>query len=150
MSASCCYRFSVYDLDELVLLDGHLIRNEPAVSYILWTYDYDVDTRTYTIDGYVEFKYELTPAEVTAMPAFEKIAPAFCLSMATPNDIEYYNMIHFSMKGGWTTAGLHSVTPELTTDEVLPEETIQCAPQLSRSDGCHDLAEDFRMAFSDD
>lgn len=150
MSASCCYRFGVYDLDELLLLDGHLIRNEPAVSYIIWSYDYDVDSKTYTIDGYVEFKFQLTPDEVCSMPAFEKIAPSFCLSMATPDDIDYYNLMHRSLKGGWSCDGLHEVTPELTTDEILPEETIQSAPQLSRSDGCHDLAEDYRMAFSDD
>jgi hypothetical protein len=113
-SCSCCYRFILFDLPELVLLNGHLIYGDATVSYALWTYDYDMDNNTYQIDGYIEFKQQYTQEEVQAKQFFMENA-CLCLSAATPEDIEYYNAIHTSVRGGWqpaTGSPIRTVTPQ--------------------------------------
>jgi len=140
---SCCYRFSLYDIPELVLLDGHLIYGDSSVRYALWTYDYDIDSSTYEIDGYIEFKQEFTPEEVQAKHFFMENA-CLMLSLARPEDIEYYNAIHASVRAGWQPSNgapvrcvTPSSTPDLTTDEVLP-------PQ------CHELPDLYEGMQDDD
>ena len=139
------YRFSVFDMEQLVLLDGHLVYNEPSVGYCLWTYDYDIDTKTYMIDGYIEFKFPVTVEEVKSMHFFAE-HDCLCISVATPEDIDYYNAVHTSVRAGWRPrTSIHTVTPELATDETLPMEDEKVEPTLVSSEACHDLT-----AFLDD
>lgn len=136
MASSTSYRFSVFDMEQLVLLDGHLVYDEPSVGFCLWTYDYDIDTRTFCIDGYIEFKFPVTIEEVQAMHFFAEHS-CICISVAKPDDIDYYNAVHTSVRVGWNPRGhIHVVTPVLETDEVLPMDAE--APQ--RSHACHDLS----------
>jgi len=138
--ASTCYRFGVFDMEQLVLLDGHLVYHDPAVSFCLWTYDYDVDSTTYAIDGYIELKFALTVEEVMALPFFAEHG-CICLSPASEADKDYYNAIHTSVRGGWQPdhCDIHTVTPVLETDEVLPP---QFPNPLHRLDAMPMLEED--------
>ena len=138
---ACAYRFGIYDMEQLVLLDGHLVYHEPSVAFCLWTYDYDVDTTTYSVDGYIELKHSMTTEEVMALPFFAEHG-CVCLSTATADDQEYYTAIHTSVRAGWKPdqygyRNIHTVTPVLETDEVLPADDP--AP-LHRSEECHDLS----------
>ena len=132
------YRFGIFDMEQLVLLDGHLVYHEPTVSFCLWSYDYDVDSNSYSVDGYIEFKCPMTVEEVMALSFFAEHG-CVCLSPATANDQEYYTAIHTSIRGGWKPerSDIHTVTPVLETDEVLPADDP--AP-LHRSEECHDLS----------
>ena len=147
--ASTAYRFSVFDMEQLVLLDGHLIYKEPAVGFCLWTYDYDVDSNTYMIDGYIELKFPMTVEEVLQLTFFAEHS-CISLSHATTEDMDYYNAIHTSVRGGWNPdmGAIHTVTPVLETDEVLPPQAEWHEPDaepdhlapggsLHRTDGCH-------------
>ena len=134
------YRFGIFDMEQLVLLDGHLVYHEPSVAFCLWTYDYDVDTTTYAIDGYIKLKHSMTTEEVMALPFFAEHG-CICLSPATADDQEYYTAIHTSVRGGWKPdqCDIHTVTPVLETDEVLPPGDIPAAP-IARTEECHDLS----------
>jgi hypothetical protein len=73
-----------------------------------------MDNNTYQIDGYIEFKQQYTQEEVQAKQFFMENA-CLCLSAATPEDIEYYNAIHTSVRGGWqpaTGSPIRTVTPQ--------------------------------------
>jgi len=137
---ACAYRFGIFDMEQLVLLDGHLVYHEPSVAFCLWTYDYDVDSTTYSVDGYIELKHTLTTEEVMALPFFAEHGCIY-LTPATANDQEYYTAIHTSVRGGWKPdqCDIHIVTPVLETDEVLPAEDIPAAP-IARTEECHDLS----------
>ena len=132
------YRFGIFDMEQLVLLDGHLVYHEPSVSFCLWSYDYDVDSTSYSVDGYIEFKCPKTVEEVMALSFFAEHG-CICFSPASADDQLYYNSIHTSIRGGWKSevSDIHTVTPVLETDEVLPADDP--AP-LHRSEECHDLS----------
>ena len=79
------YRFGIFDMEQLVLLDGHLVYHEPTVSFCLWSYDYDVDSTSYSVDGYIEFKCPMTVEEVMALSFFAEHG-CICFSPASVDD----------------------------------------------------------------
>lgn len=143
---STCYRFGVFDMEQLVLIDGHLVYGEPALSYALWTYDYDCSTQTYSVDGYLELKYPLSVDEVRELHFLAEHG-CFYISPASENDKEYYEAIHSSVRAGWQPANGSPVetaygeppapcsTPatdvELYTEETLPhcDADLHCCMQ---------------------
>jgi len=126
---SACWRFGVAELKEPLAISGRLI-DDTCVSFCLWSYDYDIDSHDYELEGYVEFKYAMTLDEVRQLPFFCNQS-FLCLSRANADDIEFFNALHVSLRGGWqsdkSTISSQEDTDQdfdvdLISDEVLPPE----------------------------